>query len=805
MISLSTSPWASPIVIIIKKNGVDIRLCIDYRLVNGLTRLMVYPMPLINEHLEDLDKVLWYSSFDMASGFWVVTMTERARRISAFITPFGLFEWLRMPFGLKNAPQIYQRLIDNALYGHLKMSTHPDPMKPIDLFAEAEPESEMKPSVLGRRSYIDDILVTAESWDALCNKVENLLETCDRWNLSISVVKSFWGHRKVDYLGHRVSSDGLEAHPKDLKALANLRFPRTLKAMQSFLGSLNYYSRYIEDFAIYASVLYELRESDFHEIRRREEIETKIEHQETGDDMSSPGPDLRWEQAMIAFTMLKAKVASTPLLKHFDPDRVPVVVVYASKWAISAALMQEHDGVYWPVMFTSRTLKPNEINYGIVDKEVLALLRILDVCYTSLVGRPIRVLTRHWTLAWLLQSSGFNGRLGRWAAHLSSWTLEIRKCEKGEDEILGTLAASITPREEVDEILVAIAPKKKPRQTILMPPPTVETGEELLVVSFDGSARVKRSAGAYGAIVWKLPGWSIVAAASEFAPDLTVNEAEYRGLLLCFDLLETLDRGRLIVCGDSNLIIRQMRGEIDCKAPGLQLLRQKAFEKLKAWSMHEFLHMKRDWNQSADRLASAALQSEVGKIVTSEEEINDLTTLNKLDELLRPKPTEIVAQVAAITRSARRRRQPAGALQEALVQRMRIDRIRQAQDEEAWIVSLKAYLLGDASGLTADEAKSCAKIADDYEVDEADLLFYCPASSRQSEERNTLTRLVVPETLQQDFLHHYHASLEGGHQGIGRTYQRIRSHFHWRGLYWSVQRYVGECTDWETGKGRLIG
>jgi hypothetical protein len=217
-------------------------------------------------------------------------MTERARRISAFITPCGLFEWLRMPFGLKNAPQIYQRLIDNALYGHLKLSTHPDPMKPIDLFAETEPEAEMKPSVLGTRSYIDDILVTAESWGALCNKVENLLEACDRWNLSISVVKSFWGRRKVDYLGHRVSSDGLKAYPKDLEALANFRFPRTLKAMQSFLGSLNYYSRYIEDFAIYASVLYELRESDFHEIRRREQIETKVERQETGDDRSSPDP-----------------------------------------------------------------------------------------------------------------------------------------------------------------------------------------------------------------------------------------------------------------------------------------------------------------------------------------------------------------------------------------------------------------------------------------------------------------------------------------------------------------------------------
>ena len=87
---------------------------------------------------------------------------------------------------------------------------------------------------------------------------------------------------------------------------------------------------------------------------------------------------------MIAFTMLKDKIAKTPILKHFDPDRIPVIVVYASKWAVSAALLQEHDGVYWPVTFSSRTLKPNEVNYGMVEKEVLALLRMLDVGYTML-------------------------------------------------------------------------------------------------------------------------------------------------------------------------------------------------------------------------------------------------------------------------------------------------------------------------------------------------------------------------------------------------------------------------------------
>uniref|UniRef100_A0AAV1TTL7 Reverse transcriptase domain-containing protein n=1 Tax=Peronospora matthiolae TaxID=2874970 RepID=A0AAV1TTL7_9STRA len=301
----STSPWASPIVVIIKKNGVDISLCIDYRRVNQLTRLMVYPMPLISDLLEDLDKALWYCSLDMASGFWVVEMTERAKLISAFVKPFGLFEWLRMHFGLKNAPQIYKRLVDNALYGYLKIGQRSASDGPIDVFKDGEPETDRRPSILGRRSYIDV--------ESVYQPHEELL-----------------GCRKVDYLGYRVSMDGLEAQPKNLESLVNIPFPSTLRAMQSFLGSLNYYRRFIEDFAVYAAVLYELRESDFFEIGRSQLA--------AGDECSNEG---RWTEAKVTFTMLKAKIATAPMLKHFDPDRSPVIVVYASKWAVSAALIQE--------------------------------------------------------------------------------------------------------------------------------------------------------------------------------------------------------------------------------------------------------------------------------------------------------------------------------------------------------------------------------------------------------------------------------------------------------------------------------
>ncbi|KAE8968955.1 hypothetical protein PR003_g21128 [Phytophthora rubi] len=233
-------------------------------------------MPLINDLLEDLDKVLWYCSLDMASGFWVVSLTDRARAISAFITTFGFFEWNRMLFGLKNAPQIYQRLIGNALYGFLRIPSAADRDMLTDPFEEGDPEEIGGSSVLGRRPYIDDILVTAGSWDLLCDRVKALLEACNTWNISISVAKRFWGLRKVDYLGHRVSNEGLEAHPKDLSTLTDLPFPKTLRAMQSFLGSLNYYGRFIEDMAIYASVLYRLREVYFAAIRDWAEREKDV-------------------------------------------------------------------------------------------------------------------------------------------------------------------------------------------------------------------------------------------------------------------------------------------------------------------------------------------------------------------------------------------------------------------------------------------------------------------------------------------------------------------------------------------------
>ncbi|OWZ03167.1 reverse transcriptase, partial [Phytophthora megakarya] len=244
-----------------------------------------------------------------------------------------------------------------------------------------------------------------------------------------------------------------------------------------------------------------------------------------------------------------------------------------------------------------------------------------------------------------------------------------------------TLAASITTRSEVDKTL--IAPKKEPSRKIQAPIPTVRSDEDLYVASFDGSACVKRGSGAYSAILWKL-------LESGYVEGLTVNEAEFHDLLLCLDLLEGTNPLRLVICGDSNLVIRQVRGEIDCKAPGLTLLRQKALDRLRIRPDHELVHVKRDWNGSADSLIL---------VVKSEDpavQISAVTTRSKARSGLRSGSNPPV-------------------LCEEVIRELRIERIRQGQDEEAWIHGLKKYLTGEVRDLTQEEARSCRSIAMNYE------------------------------------------------------------------------------------------
>ena len=158
--------------------------------------------------------------------------------------------------------------------------------------------------------------------------------------------------------------------------------------MKSFLGSMKYHSNCIEDYAIYASALYDLRQTEYFKISQMDAGDTantkKIveDSDPTMFDVKERDPieRNRQEKAAFAFTMLQVNIATTPILKQFVVDRIPVIVVYASKWGCGSITFEGYDGVFWPVDSVSRTLKSNEINYGMVEKEdVLFLLQFLDV------------------------------------------------------------------------------------------------------------------------------------------------------------------------------------------------------------------------------------------------------------------------------------------------------------------------------------------------------------------------------------------------------------------------------------------
>ncbi|QQA74033.1 hypothetical protein JAV55_21420 (plasmid) [Bacillus licheniformis] len=445
LIVFSDSPWASPIVIVMKKNGLDIRLCIDYKMVNAITAIMEYAMPLVDDLLTDLERYLWFCSLDAASGFWAVMMTLRARKVSAFVCALGHFEWLRMPFGLKNAPMIYQRMIDNALWGFVQPKggwfeysermrlaeeqakerrgpsaegsfqtkfaadreapVETDPVlqlvnSPVaDMFTNGEPDESSLVPVFGRRSFVDDICFGGEDFDSCLATLDRLLARFAQCRISISFTKSIFCQPKVDFLSHKISPEGIRADPKKLAAITELSFPTSKKGMQSFLGAVNYYSRFIQDFAVYGAALYQLKDEDF-------AVEGGL------------------SVARRSFEKLKTSVSHSPILRHFDRSKEVHVMLFANEWALSTTLMQEHEGKLHPVRFLGRVLKEAEMNYHPAEKEVLALLLLLKICYVQLAGKTLHVYTRFSTLEWVHKSKSLFGRAVQFAVLLSQWHLE---------------------------------------------------------------------------------------------------------------------------------------------------------------------------------------------------------------------------------------------------------------------------------------------------------------------------------------------------------------------------------------------
>ena len=236
VISRSSSPWAAPVVLVQKKDG-TYRFCVDYRKLNSVTRKDAYPLPRIDDTLDMLHGSQWFSTLDLASGYWQVEMAQEDQHRTAFAKPEGLFEFKVMPFGLCNAPATFQRLMDLVLAGLVGASC---------------------------LVYLDDIIILGEDFHHHLKNIQSVLQRIREAGLKLQPPKCYFFKQTVGYLGHTVSREGVAVDPDKVAKVKNWSTPHSAREVQQFLGLANYYRRFIQDFATKARPLHHLTEKSVH-------------------------------------------------------------------------------------------------------------------------------------------------------------------------------------------------------------------------------------------------------------------------------------------------------------------------------------------------------------------------------------------------------------------------------------------------------------------------------------------------------------------------------------------------------------
>lgn len=368
----STSPWSSPYLLKEKKDG-SWRFCIDFRELNRKTVSDSFPMPRIEDCLDALHGAKVFSTLDLQSGYWQVELEEDCKKYTAFAMDDNLYEFNVMPFGLKNAPATFCRLMQTVLRGLTPHKCLP---------------------------YLDDIVVfgaTQEEHDA---NLREVLEKIHRAGLKLNKKKCTFRCDRVNYLGHVISAGGVAADPMKLQAIQEVPTPKTVHEVRSFLGFANYYRRHIDHFADMSHPLTEL---------------TKKNH------------PFQWtETEETAFQNLKNALMSPPLLAFPDFNQEFVVQTDASGVALGAVLSQGQGPDERPIAFASKKLNEAERHYSATDLELLAVVwAITEAFYPYLYGRKFRLQTDHHPLVGLRHAKNPSHKHRRWLLRLEEFDFVI--------------------------------------------------------------------------------------------------------------------------------------------------------------------------------------------------------------------------------------------------------------------------------------------------------------------------------------------------------------------------------------------
>jgi hypothetical protein len=387
VIEESNSPYGSPIVMIKKRDGSN-RFCVDYRKLNKISIFDPEPMVKPDDLFTQVRGDKFFSKLDLSKGYWQIRMCPKDKPKTAFLSPEnGCFQFRRMPFGLMNSAATFNRMMRKLL---------------VDM-----------PFVC---NYIDDILVHTKTWSEHIAVLQELFCRLRKANLTIKASKCMFAYAELGYVGHTISGTNVGVTDENIQKIVGAPRPISKKMVKSFNGLVGYYRNHIPNLADLLYPLTELTKKG-----QPNTIEWKAEHEH-------------------AFSTLKQKLVSKPILQLPNFEKGFVVQVDASGYGLGAALLQYHKGELLPVAYASRKLLPRELSYATIEKECLAVVYAVQKFKNYLYGKEFVLQTDHRPLIYINHNKSNNDRIMRWSLLLQPYAMKIESISGRENVIADYLS-----------------------------------------------------------------------------------------------------------------------------------------------------------------------------------------------------------------------------------------------------------------------------------------------------------------------------------------------------------------------------